>query len=168
MWFLRTLQLSGKMLYFTFLITKIVLLWLQNNFYYLYYCNYYYCNCKDLTGLGIFCSDTPLSNTTRGSVRVWAWFNYNFNDSNTLEYAVRQVNEMSEADLLEVVDDDELIPQASARFGKGPVTFIEDHRIDQWPPNSRSLSPFSSIWSSVERIINNQPERDRPKNIDDV
>jgi hypothetical protein len=32
---------------------------------------------------------------------------------------------MSEADLLEVVDD-ELIPQASARFDKGPVTFIED------------------------------------------
>ena len=90
---------------------------------------------------------------------------------------------MSEADFLEVVDD-ELIPQASARFGKEPVTFIEDfpavaipttvyewfegYRIDQRPPNSRSLSPFSSIWSSIERIINKQPERDRPKNIDDV
>ena len=101
---------------------------------------------------------------------MWAWFNFNFNDSNTLEYSVRQINGMSEADLLEVVDD-ELIPQASARFGKEPVTFIEDlpavaipttvyewfedYRIDQWPPNSRSLSPFSSIWSSVERIINN-------------
>ena len=90
---------------------------------------------------------------------------------------------MSEADLLEVVDD-ELIPQASARFGKEPVTFIEDlpavaipttvyelfgdYRIDQWPPNSRSLSPFSSIWSSVERIINNQQQREKPSNIDDV
>ena len=77
---------------------------------------------------------------------------------------------MSEAGLLEVVDD-ELIPQASARFGKEPVTFIEDlpavaipttvyewfedYRIDQWPPNSRSLFNF-------------QQQREKPSNIDDV
>jgi hypothetical protein len=74
--------------------------------------------------------------------------------------------------------------QDSTRFGKGPVIILEDfpavaipttvyecfedYRIDQLPPNSRSLSPFSSIWKMVERFINNQPERDRPKNIDDV
>lgn len=90
---------------------------------------------------------------------------------------------MSDAEFQEVIDD-EFIPAASARFGKRPVTFLEsmqavaipptvyewfeDYRLDQWPPKSQYLSPFSSIWSSIERSINNLHENKQPKNTDDL
>jgi hypothetical protein len=64
---------------------------------------------------------------------------------------------MSEDEFLEVVDES-LLPTATARFQRSSVTFLEDFyfsaMFDQFPPKSRDLSPFASLWCSMEWSIN--------------
>jgi hypothetical protein len=74
--------------------------------------------------------------------------------------------------------EEELITQAVARFGTGSVRFISDNesRVPfetlnalaisyeelRWPPKSRHLSPFNTIWSFIEKSIRLQ--RGQPRN----
>ncbi len=76
---------------------------------------------------------------------------------------------MSEEEFLEMIDKS-LIPTATARFQTTPVTFLEDfylsaippsvyewfenYKVDQFPPKSRYLSLFASLWSSIAWSIN--------------
>jgi hypothetical protein len=116
----------------------------------------------------VFQSISP-ARYTECSVRVWAWFNFNAKAATPLENCIRQITNMSEDEFLEVVDES-LLPTATTRFQRSSVTFLEDftlsailpsvyewfedYRVDQFPPKSKDLSPFSSLWCSIEWSIN--------------
>ena len=103
------------------------------------------------------------------SIRVWAWFNFNGKAETPLEHCIRQITYMSEEEFLEVIDES-FLPLATARFQSTPVTFLEDfdlsaiphsayewfkdYKVDKFPPKSRDLSPFASLWSSIARSLN--------------
>jgi hypothetical protein len=109
-------------------------------------------------------------------VRVWAWF--------TRQGAgkIYQIDEYSMGDLLE----DEFVPSLVARYGVGPIGFIQNsespdflsifpslsnpQKVRNWfrkcyaivspPPKSKKLCPFSTIWVRIEetiRLQRNQP-----------
>jgi hypothetical protein len=98
------------------------------------------------------------------SVSVWAWFNWDAKNCIPLEYGIRQITNMTEKEFIEMLEE-ELVPYVSTRFCKRPVIFMdnfettaihpavyewfEDLKIDQFPPKSRYLSPFSNIWRSI-------------------
>jgi hypothetical protein len=119
----------------------------------------------------------------RFSVRVWSWFNFNAKADMPLEYSIRQITNMSEEEFEEVVDE-EFVPGACARFGEGPITFVNDFdssaipssvyewfpnfKIDQFPPKSSHLSPYSIIWSSIRDSLNRDYLRPPIKNADDL
>ena len=110
-------------------------------------------------------------NKTTASIRVWAWF------SSDGAGSIALLDYLSDNQFEELVEE-ELIPQAVARFGTGPVRFISDNesRVPfetlnalaisyeelRWPPKSRHLSPFVTIWSLIEQGIRLQ--RGQPRN----
>ena len=115
-------------------------------------------------------------NKTRASVRVWAWFTSDGGGSIAL------LNHLSENQFLELVEE-ELIPQAVARFGTGPVRFVNDgesrvpfetfnqfqplisFRQLRWPAQSKHLSPFVTIWPLIEQSIRgSEASPEMPKN----
>ncbi len=120
------------------------------------------------TGRHVFRGTRPRKsvNKTTVSIRVWAWFSSDGAGSIAL------------LDYLSDNQFEELIPQAVARFGTGPVRSISDNesRVPfetlnalaisyeelRWPPKSRHLSPFVTIWSLIEQGIRLQ--RGQPRN----
>ena len=114
-------------------------------------------------------------NKTTSSIRVWAWF------SSDGAGSIALLDHLSDNQFEELVEE-ELIPQAVARFGTGPVRFISDNesRVPfetlnvlaisyeelRWPPKSRHLSPFKTIWSFIEEGIRLQ--RGQPRNVHEL
>ena len=110
----------------------------------------------------------------RFSVRLWAWFNWNAKADPPLDYGIRQITDMTEKEFIEMAEE-ELFPAVSYRFGKRPVTVLEDFdsfaippevyewfsdlKLDQFPPKSRNLSPFLGIWRSIANTLNREALR---------
>ncbi len=101
-------------------------------------------------------------NKTNAGIRVWAWF------SSDGAGSIALLDHLSENQFEELVEE-ELIPQAVARFGIGPVRSISDNEFRvpfktqntlaisyedlKCSPKIRHLSPFVTIWSYIENSI---------------
>ena len=76
--------------------------------------------------------------------------------------------------------EEELFPALSYRFGNGSVSVLEDFesfaippevyeyfndlKVDQLPPKSKYLSPFTGIWSSILNNVNQEFQKAELKN----
>jgi hypothetical protein len=78
---------------------------------------------------------------------------------------------MTEKEFIKMAEE-ELFPALSYRFGNGSVSVLEDFdsfaippevyeyfndlKVDQLPPKSKDLSPFTGIWSSILNNVNQE------------
>ena len=86
---------------------------------------------------------------------------------------------MTEKEFIKMAEE-ELFPALSYRFGNGSVSVLEDFesfaippevyeyfndlKVDQLPPKSKYLSPFTGIWSSILNNVNQEFQKAELKN----
>ena len=112
------------------------------------------------------------SGSGRKSVPVWAWF------SSQGAGAVHRNDGRLTAEKYISILDDVLLPTAWARFGLGPIRFVQfrspihtshavtawfaDHpefELLPWPPRGADLNPIENLWSEMVRDMNWQHVR---------
>ena len=118
------------------------------------------------------CHTQTLKRSGRKSVPVWAWF------SSQGAGAVHRIDGRLTAEKYISILDDVLLPTAWARFGLGPIRFVQfrspihtshavtawfaDHpefELLPWPPRGADLNPIENLWSEMVRDMNWQHVR---------
>ena len=105
----------------------------------------------------------------RKSVPVWAWFS--FEGAGAIH---RITGRLTSEKYIQILDD-VLLPTAWARFGLGPIRFIQDrspihtsHAVRDWfadrpefellpwPSKGVDLNPIENLWSEMVRDMDSQ------------
>ena len=105
----------------------------------------------------------------RKSVPVWAWFS--FEGAGAIH---RITGRLTSEKYIQILDD-VLLPTAWARFGLGPIRFIQDrspihtsHSVRDWfadrpefellpwPSKGADLNPIENLWSEMVRDMDSQ------------
>lgn len=105
----------------------------------------------------------------RKTVPVWAWFS--FDGPGAIHRIDGNLTGQKYVDIL----DNVLLPTAWARFGLGPIYFVQDRSpihtsrvvadwfaehpefvLLPWPPKGADLNPIENLWSEMVRDMNAQ------------
>lgn len=127
------------------------------------------------------CHTQSLKRSGRKSVPVWGWF------SSEGAGAIQRIEGRFTSEKYIQILEDVLLPTAWARFGLGPIRFVQDrspihtsHAVTDWfadhpefelipwPSKGADLNPIENVWSEMVRDMNSQHVRNSDELWDDV
>lgn len=125
----------------------------------------------------MFCGPGYRVCKAKHTIRVWAWF------CSSGAGAISKIEDGTGDNEYINILEDILIPPVYAKYGLGPINFMHDRktlfpssfssgpvgewfddhsefRLQPWPPKSRDLNPFTTIWYDFMRST--QLQRSQP------